>query len=186
MQIIKTLRECGYKAKGQIMNAMYYNVPQSRERVIIIGVREDLGIEPSHPKPQTRPITFKDACWEFREHETDLPFNHETKTATAMLKVKPGKSQVEHHGHVKLSWSKPSPTLRKDFLGYFHYWHPSKHRPLLLIEWQRCGSFPDDFRFTDKKEGCQRIGNSVPPNLMKAIAEHIRDNILSKIEASHA
>jgi len=55
LQIIKTLRECGYRAKGQVMNAMYFNVPQSRERVIIIGVHKDLGIEPSHPKPQTVP-----------------------------------------------------------------------------------------------------------------------------------
>ena len=44
LEIIKTLRECGYLAKGEIMNAMYYNVPQSRERVFIIGVREDFGI----------------------------------------------------------------------------------------------------------------------------------------------
>jgi len=50
--IIKTLRDCGYRAKGEVLNAMYFNVPQSRGRVIIIGVRNDLGIEPSHPKPQ--------------------------------------------------------------------------------------------------------------------------------------
>jgi DNA (cytosine-5)-methyltransferase 1 len=59
LQIIKTLRECGYKAKGQVMNAMYYNVPQSRERVIIIGVREDLGIEPSHPRPAAKPMCIR-------------------------------------------------------------------------------------------------------------------------------
>jgi DNA (cytosine-5)-methyltransferase 1 len=61
LTIIKTLRECGYKAKGEVLNAMYFNVPQSRERVIIIGVREDLGIEPSHPKPQGKPITIREA-----------------------------------------------------------------------------------------------------------------------------
>jgi DNA (cytosine-5)-methyltransferase 1 len=181
LEIMRTLRGCGYKVKGQVLNAMYYNVPQSRERVIVIGVRNDLRIEPSHPKPQTKPKTFRDACWEFRNHETDLPFNEKTKTAMSMHKIKPGKSCEKHHGHSKLAWDKPSPTLRKDFLGYFHYWHPEKHRPLLLVEWQRCGSFPDDFKFTDKKEGCQRIGNSVPPNLMRAIAENIKDNILSKI-----
>ena len=31
LQIIKALRECGYKAKGEVLNAMYFNVPQSRE-----------------------------------------------------------------------------------------------------------------------------------------------------------
>lgn len=64
LQIIKTLRECGYKAKGEVLNAMYFNVPQSRQRVIIIGVRENLGIEPSHPKPRGRPILLREALSE--------------------------------------------------------------------------------------------------------------------------
>lgn len=55
LKIMATLRGCGYTAKGEVMNAMYYGVPQARQRVIIIGVRNDLGIEPTHPKPQTEP-----------------------------------------------------------------------------------------------------------------------------------
>ena len=58
---IKTLRDCGYQAKGEILNAMYFNVPQSRQRVIIIGVRNDLKVEPSHPKPQGKPKTVRQA-----------------------------------------------------------------------------------------------------------------------------
>ena len=42
LTIIAELRACGYRAKGEVLNAMYFNVPQSRERVIIIGVRNDL------------------------------------------------------------------------------------------------------------------------------------------------
>lgn len=170
LQIIKTLRECGYKAKGEVLNAMYYNVPQSRERVIIIGVRNDLGIEPSHPKPQTRPVTVRQSCWDLRFEPTDLPFNSETKTARTMLTLPAGKSDPAHQSHVKIAWDKSCPTL----------WHPTNHRPLLLREWSRLASFPDDFKWTDKKNGCQRIGNSVPPNLMRAIAEHIKVNILEK------
>ena len=37
LQIAKTLRECGYKVCGEVMNAMYFDVPQRRERVIIIN-----------------------------------------------------------------------------------------------------------------------------------------------------
>ena len=59
LKIMATLRGCGYTAKGEVMNAMYYGVPQSRQRVIIIGVRNDLGIDPTHPKPQTEPISVK-------------------------------------------------------------------------------------------------------------------------------
>jgi DNA (cytosine-5)-methyltransferase 1 len=178
LQIIKTLRGCGYKAKGEVLNAMYFNVPQSRDRVIIIGVREDLGIEPSHPKPQGKPMTVRQGCHDLRHDMPDIPFNADTRTAKIMKELPAGNHDPKHHSHIKVSWDRPSPTLLKDFLGYFHFWHPEQHRPLTLMEWKRIASFPDNFQFTDKKEGCQRIGNSVPPNLMKAIAEHIKVNIL--------
>ena len=48
LQVVKALRECGYRVRGEVMNAMYFEVPQNRERVIIIGTRNDLGTEPSH------------------------------------------------------------------------------------------------------------------------------------------
>lgn len=182
LTIIATLRDCGYDCKGEVLNAMYFNVPQSRERVIIIGVRNDLGIEPSHPKPQTKPATFRQATVDLWENPPDLPFNPKTLTAQAMMKARQGEQDPKHFSTFKLWADRPSNTLRKDFLGYLHYWHPEKHRPLNLDEWKRLGSFPDGFRFTDKKEGCQRIGNSVPPNLMRAIAEHVRQEILSKVQ----
>jgi DNA (cytosine-5)-methyltransferase 1 len=178
LAIINTLRGCGYKAKGEVLNAMYFNVPQSRQRVIIIGVRENLGIESSHPKPKTKVQTVKDAIWELRNDPTDLLFNVNTRTASVMLYVKPGGHDPRHHGRVKENWNRPARTLCHDFLGYFHVWHPDADRPLTLLEWKRLASYPDDFKFTDKKNGCARIGNSVPPNLMRAIAEHIKKNIL--------
>jgi DNA (cytosine-5)-methyltransferase 1 len=41
-EIIRELKASGYHVKGRLMNAMYYAVPQSRQRMIIIGVREDI------------------------------------------------------------------------------------------------------------------------------------------------
>jgi len=180
LTIIQTLRGCGYRARGEVLNAMYFNVPQSRERVIIIGVRDDLGIEPTHPKPQTQPLTFRQATQDLWDQPADIPFNPQTMTAQAMLKAKQGEQDPKHFSTFRLWADRPANTLRKDFLGYLHYWHPVEFRPLNLTEWARCGSFPDDFRWTDKKNACQRIGNSVPPNLMRAIAEHVRKEILDK------
>jgi DNA (cytosine-5)-methyltransferase 1 len=48
-------------------------------------------------------------------------------------------------------------------------------------ELKRISSFPDDFKFTSWENAANRMGNSVPPLMMKAIAVHIRDEILSKI-----
>jgi len=178
LAIIKTLRECGYKAKGEVLNAMYFNVPQSRERVIIIGVREDLKIDPSHPKPQVIPVTAKEAIGKLA---VGNPEKHEKQVIEAWQKSKPGKSlretcrYVGSYQSVRLDPNKPSPTQIKSHLN----WHWQTPRLLTIQEAGIIQGFPTDFIFKGTKDECkERIGNSVPPNLMKAIAEHIRTNIL--------
>ena len=61
IEIMKTLKVLPYKVRCKLMNAMFYGVPQSRQRLIWIGIREDLNIEPSYPKPQSKVITVKKA-----------------------------------------------------------------------------------------------------------------------------
>ena len=197
LTIIKTLRECGYKAKGEVLNAMYFNVPQSRERVIIIGVRNDLGIEPSHPKPQGKPITFREAVKGLSETIQAPEIDHvwideiarNTKWIHVADKLKPGQKLVPNvaSGN-RLYWNKPSYTIQRNALpGCAPYVrnsmiHPSQARTPSIREMARCQSFPDSFRFISAlTEGRARIGNSVPPNLMKAIAEHIRNRILKQL-----
>ena len=41
-EILRELKASGYHVEARLMNAMYFGVPQSRERMIFIGVREDL------------------------------------------------------------------------------------------------------------------------------------------------
>ena len=41
-EILKELKESGYHVSARLMNAMYYGVPQSRQRMIFVGVREDI------------------------------------------------------------------------------------------------------------------------------------------------
>ena len=194
LKVINHLRECGYKAKGQVMNAKFYNVPQSRERVIIIGVRDDLGIEPSHPKPQSVPITpreaFKgltdDSGKEFpdwlKKAASEMPAgNYSSKYAKeAFLKHKGNTSSAI--SFQLLSWDRTAPTVTKSWIASSGIGHPNKQRFLNLSELKRLASFPDEFQFPgDFTKGLARIGNCVPPNMMKAIAEHIRDEILSKV-----
>lgn len=47
-EIMRELKASGYVVSARLLNAMYFNVPQSRERMIFIGVREDLGIAPKY------------------------------------------------------------------------------------------------------------------------------------------
>ena len=62
VEILKELKASGYKVSARLLNAMYFGVPQSRQRMIFIGAREDLGIEPSHPEAETESIPMKNAC----------------------------------------------------------------------------------------------------------------------------
>jgi DNA (cytosine-5)-methyltransferase 1 len=41
VEILKELKFSGYHVSARLMNAMYYGVPQSRQRMIFVGVRED-------------------------------------------------------------------------------------------------------------------------------------------------
>lgn len=186
LKIMATLRGCGYTAKGEVMNAMYYGVPQARQRVIIIGVRNDLGIEPTHPKPQTEPIAIMDGIAGADTTGTP-PFND--KYAMLYDRVPAGGNAQSVIGKgfnncVKPHPRKPSPTLPKTQTGrgFATVAHPTEKRALSIGEAKRIGSFPDDFMLTGNySTQFMRIGNSVPPLLMKAIAEHIRKAILTPL-----
>jgi DNA (cytosine-5)-methyltransferase 1 len=155
LTITAELRACGYRAKGEVLNAMHFNVPQSRERVIIIGVRNDLGIEPTHPKPQTRPTTLREIAPDAKASRSQKinPWIPSTRAICTITKT-------------------PFDGIIQTATGT---------RPLTDSELRCVGSFPDSFRFVGGLSNqWQRIGNSVPPNLMLAIAEHIRKEILSQ------
>jgi len=176
---IKTLRDCGYRAKGEVLNAMYFNVPQSRQRVIIIGVRNDSGIEPSHPKPQTKPIILRDALAEVPVYIKAPPLKGKQIKIARM--IKPGGSGEDVTGkgwftHQKARWDKPCFTIQKEA---WQFYHPEREGNFSIGELRRIASFPDSFIFSGEwREASARIGNSVPPNLMRAIAEHIRKKLL--------
>lgn len=59
--ILKELRACGYRVEARLLNAAWLGVPQARERLIFIGVREDLGLPPAFPKPLPYQYTVRDA-----------------------------------------------------------------------------------------------------------------------------
>jgi len=180
--IVKTLKACGYRVKGVVMNAMYFNVPQSRQRVIIIGVREDMDVEPSHPKPQTTPMPAKDAFGGVENKTFGRPFT--TLARNIWDAILPGQKgccfrQGYYRDAIKVHPSKPVPTIKKVLSGIGGHTHWSEPRSLSIEELKRAASFPDRFCFHGSySQQWARIGNSVPPNLMKAIAEHVKDNII--------
>lgn len=189
--ILMSLKEAGYKVSARLMNAMYFSVPQSRQRMIFIGVRSDLGIEPSHPVAQAIPFTLRDAISQVCNAQTDLAESKYPETAYChklLLQMKPGeKGEKYHHkqgsyfGLHRLQMDRPSRTVLKGDGGggACQCCHPYENRRLTIPEVKRVGSFPDEFQIHGKVgERWVRIGNSVPPLFMRKVAAHIREKIL--------
>ena len=182
VEILKELKASGYEVSARLLNAMYFNVPQSRQRMIFIGVRNDLGAKPSHPNATTLPIIIKDALNNVKETKA-YQFISSEKEKLLWQKCKPGQSFADHdpNGNYytsgKLNPNVVSGTILKDHGSNSFHW--AEPRKLTITELQRLTSFPDAFNFLGNYPACkERIGNCVPPLFMYAIAKHIKENIL--------
>lgn len=181
-EILRELRASGYKVSARLLNAMYFNVPQSRERMIFIGVRDDLGIEPSHPKGESVPVTVGEAI-----SSIEIPAYEMKETELTELYKKywneseQGKSVGKLDKNRRVAVNKPCQTLQKSE-GNGGAYHPTECRSFSTSELKRLSSFPDNFVFSkNRRYAIQRIGNSVPPLFMRSIARHIRGEILDRV-----
>lgn len=59
--ILRRLRACGYRVAARVLDAQWLGVPQHRERLIFVGVREDLGADPVFPDPLPFRYSVRDA-----------------------------------------------------------------------------------------------------------------------------
>lgn len=180
VDILKELKASGYRASVRLMNAKYFSVPQSRQRIIFIGVRNDLAVAPSHPVAATRVVTIREA-WAavvVQQGEGEIG-NYAIGKEWARLR--PGEKSKRYQSLVRSIWDQPSPTLTRTSgsASAASVTHPDECRKFSSAEAKRIGSFPDDFQFEGKwADTLARIGNSVPPLFMRAIAAHIRTALL--------
>lgn len=192
-EILRELKASGYKVSARLMNAMYFNVPQSRQRMIFIGVREDLGIEPSHPKAAAKLLTVNDA-WAGCAYDKgdDLrgpaaliaPFVPAGDNNGGGKFSKKIRGTTSGFGFSRLSFSKPSPTIPKlSLLTSSPLVHPVYHCRITIRQAARIASYSDNYNFIGTfNEQWARIGNSVPPLFMRAISKHIKEEILEKLK----
>jgi DNA (cytosine-5)-methyltransferase 1 len=151
VEILKELKDSGYKVSARLLNAKYFHVPQSRERMIFIGVRDDLGIEPSHPRAESG--------------EIGISSSFPSVSATRSMKINPW---IKH--------PRAAATVTKTNSDY-QFLDMGKIRKPTIKEVAILGSFPQKYKWN--KSAWERIGNSVPPLFMEAIARHIKHNVLN-------
>jgi DNA (cytosine-5)-methyltransferase 1 len=191
VQILKELKSCGYTVHCQLLNMSYFGVPQARERIIFIGVRNDLGIAPSFPLAQTYPITLREALRDVVNTKEDIEiskYKYGSFYHNLLQRLQPGQSGDDYSDKgnnfslSRLRWDRPARTVLKEGGSIASSCcHPDEHRRLTIPELKRVSSFPDAFQFVGSfADQWARMGNTVPPRFMQSIAEHIYENILSK------
>lgn len=186
IEIMNKLKSLDYFVSCKQMNAMHYRVPQSRERLIFIGTRKDLKIEPILLYPQPTPEIISVGIIRGVKNDEPLIPIPDTSIGRMLKKLKPGENASKYHpkgnmfGHCRLSFNKPAPTFTKTGLFGNHpkFIHPTESRQITIKEAKILCSFPESFQLgTDFVKAWNRLGNAVMPKFMQAIAEMIRDKI---------
>jgi len=190
--ILNAMKACGYRVSAQLLNSEWLGVPQARRRIIFVGVREDLKMDPVFPKPLPYNYTMKDAlpwigkverlggyeivtnCYGERESRLLEIENKPFPTVMASQMVQIAETHPDKWKHAIDKYErlvgpyKPDP-IHNDF----------KRRYPTIAEMRQVCSFPDDFILTGKDhQQWERMGRSVPPMMMCHIASAIRDKIL--------
>lgn len=197
-QILEDLEEAGeygYELTPHLYFFEDYGVPQIRHRIVIIGIRKDIGLKFKVPAPthKNKPVTVKEAI-----ENPPIPadaFNNElTRQSDIVIErlkhIPPGKNAwyegIPEHLRLnvkgarmsqiykRLDPAKPSYTITGSGGGGTHVYHWSEPRALTNRERARIQTFPDTFEFVGSKESVRKqIGMAVPVNGAKAIVEAV-------------
>lgn len=197
-EFINLFRDTGYIVKYELMNAADFQIPQERQRLIIVGTRKDLNVEYLYPtKLDSIPVSLVRAIGDLKtpptpyykdrvKVENNVIPNHDYYTGPydnkfmARNRVRgwdelsftiqaQAKNEPLHPQAPKMVYV--SPQERKFVKGKEHL-----YRRLSVRECARIQTFPDCFKFVyDKVEdGYKMVGNAVPPRLAYYIALSIR------------
>jgi DNA (cytosine-5)-methyltransferase 1 len=194
------LDEIGYRPLDErILKAIFYKVPQKRERLILVGIRKDIEIEFNFPKPFHRIYNLKDALKAGDLFVSDVKRSegstYPKRKAEILKMVPPGgywkdlplKIQKEYMQKSfylgggktgmarRMSWDEPSLTLTcSPAQNQTERCHPDETRPFTVREYARIQTFPDDWDFTGSvAQQYKQIGNAVPVNLAREIGYSI-------------
>lgn len=171
-QVVSDFEELGYKVSYELVDAANFGVPQTRERVIIIGV-SDKDSKFDHPKP----VVTKDSWVTAKAALEDLEMLKETQEINHIWSRA---NESAEQGNRKLVASRPGYTIRAECHGNIQY-HYSLKRRISMREAARIQSFPDSFIFDAKlRETERQIGNAVPPvlawHVARAVEKYLRKN----------
>ncbi len=199
--MVSILDEIGYNTlPPRLLKAIFYKVPQKRERVLIVGIRKDINKNLfDFPKPYKKIYNLKDALKKGELYDTDVPESPGQKYPDKKREVidmvpeggywrdLPIEIQKDYMGKSfylgggktgmarRMSWEEPSLTLTcSPAQKQTERCHPEQTRPFTVREYARIQTFPDDWVFKGSvSQQYKQIGNAVPVNLAKEIGYSI-------------
>lgn len=182
--MIATLQALGYRVAYKILRSQYLDVPQKRERLIIIGVRNDVDAPLLFPRERNYTISLREAIGDRPQSEgmkyadwkrdvmdlvpqggywRHLPDDVQRSYMKASYFLGGGKTGLAR----RLHWDEPSLTLTcNPAQKQTERCHPEETRPLNVREYARIQTFPDTWQFQGgTSQQYKQIGNAVPVNL---------------------
>ena len=204
IEVIKgAIKELGYTlVEPKVLKALFFRVPQKRERLALVGIRNDLAHHMARfnwPAPAQRIYTVRDALKKGDLYPNDVPASQGVSyaqwKAEIIAQIPQGgywrdlpvplqKKLLKGSFHLeggktgigrRLSWNEPSLTLTcAPAQNQTGRCHPEETRPLTIREYARIQTFPDDWVFCGSvMSQYKQIGNAVPVNLAMALGRSL-------------
>ncbi|MCH8034846.1 MAG: DNA (cytosine-5-)-methyltransferase [Bacteroidetes bacterium] len=200
---LKSSTKYNYELTVHIYKAEEYGVPQTRHRIIIVGIRKDLKLKFKPPHPTHTPDNYitvektlvkKPIRKEALNHELAI---HSERVKRRLENTNPGENawtanlpaelKLNVKGarlsqiYKKLELKKPSYTITGSGGGGTYVYHWNQPRALTNRERARLQTFPDYYRFFGGKQSVRKqIGMAVPPKLSKIIFEAVLKTLAQK------
>lgn len=205
-QFVRSLQKEGYHVSYSRVNAKDFQVPQHRQRLVLLAARDS---QIDLPKPRRRSMTVRQAIGHYPklqagETHSKLP-NHQAMKLSALnykridstphnggdsrdwpnrLNTQCHKKTIGYYDvYGRMSWDRPAPTLTTRCVSYSNgrYGHPVQNRAISLREAAAIQSFPDYFVFyTPISVAARHVGNAVPPRM----AMHLGKQVIKTFQKS--
>lgn len=198
--MISILDEIGYRVLPvKVLKAIQFNVPQKRERLILVGIRKDIKETFHYPNPFNNRYNLIDALKKGTLYDCDVPQSLGAKYPSSKIEVLnmvppngywrdlPLETQMAYMGKSfylgggktgiarRIGWDEPCLTLTcSPAQKQTERCHPEETRPFTVREYARIQTFPDDWVFCGSiNNQYKQIGNAVPVNLGKELGHSI-------------
>lgn len=195
VEVLSALRTAGpgYQVAAALLDSRYFGAATKRQRVVFVGFRTDLDLAPSWPAGSGPAYTVGEALRDLTDPGVYLvPTGKGLELAKRMRPGEDGGNTLARHGLKSSYYNAQRPALHQvaptilktcrpgQAAGMLH---PVHLRYMGVRELSRLQSFPDAFEWGDDGDPAAyidvhaRIGNSVPPMLMRAVAAHVRQQL---------